>query len=407
MANPDINQLATAAGRKDELHVLILPSWYPTACSDNAGSFFREQAISLAAAGVRVGVAAVCMVSPRSLNVLRKLRGMRWETDCAVKTLRFHGVNWWSRMPKEFARRWLRHGRDCVDKYIEMHGRPDILHAHSLLYGGVLAKEVSRDLDIPFVVTEHNSYYARGKYALWQMDLAADAARHACIRFAVSSSLAETMKDCLGQSHDWRILPNMVNSLFFKTPFSLTSHKKNTFVFLTVAGLVQHKNIDLLLNAFHNAHPRVNGMLLNIVGEGPDRSRLEAMARDLGITENVNFLGKLDRHRVPAEMATADAYVLSSQYETFGVALIEALAMGLPAVATRCGGPETILSVRQGILVTSGNVAELASGMLRLRYGQKNFDRNGIRHECRARFSEEVVVSLLLNDYKTVLCTNA
>lgn len=396
----------SSSGR-DGLHVLFLPSWYPSTPQDIGGSFFREQAIALSSAGMNVGVVAVDLRSPRQWRVLfTGPRSIRRESDCGVETVRFHGVNWWTRMPRALARRWLRYARACVDNYIALHGRPDILHAHSLLYGGVLARQVGSELGIPFVVTEHSSAYAHRLHAPWQLELAADAARHAHTRFAVSPALARMLDESLRQPGPWEFLPNMVHRQFLEAPLSASPRRRAPFVFLTLSGLVPLKNVDGTLKAFHLVLQRDSGVVLRIGGEGPERPRLEEMARELGIAEHVNFLGKVERDCVPAVMAAADAYVLASHYETFGVALIEALAMGLPAVATRCGGPESILSERQGILVPTGDVDALAEGMLRLLGSQENFDHAHIRLECRARFGEEAVVNLLSHGYQKTLHGN-
>jgi glycosyltransferase involved in cell wall biosynthesis len=210
----------------------------------------------------------------------------------------------------------------------------------------------------------------------------------------------------LWQADQWNFLPNMVHRQFLEAPLPAAPRRRAPFVFLSLSGLVPNKNVDGMLQAFQRVRQRDSGVLLRIGGEGPERPRLEAMARELGIAEHVSFLGKVERHSVPAVVAAADAYVLASHYETFGIALIEALAMGLPAVATRCGGPETILSERQGILVPTGDVDALAAGMLRLLEHQEDFDRARIRLECRARFSEEAVVDLLSRGYQKILHSN-
>ena len=78
---------------------------------------------------------------------------------------------------------------------------------------------------------------------------------------------------------------------------------------------------------------------------------LEALVQEKALTEQVTFLGSLTREQVRQEVSEADAFVLSSEYETFGVVVIEALALGKPVIATRCGGPESIVVPSVGYLV--------------------------------------------------------
>jgi len=81
------------------------------------------------------------------------------------------------------------------------------------------------------------------------------------------------------------------------------------------------------------------------------------------IQKKVNFLGLISNDHVHAEMKSADAFVLSSHYETFGVVLIEALACGKPIIATSCGGPECIVNKKNGLLITPRDIEKLVLAM--------------------------------------------
>ncbi|PQP32811.1 glycosyltransferase family 4 protein, partial [Desulfobacteraceae bacterium SEEP-SAG10] len=107
--------------------------------------------------------------------------------------------------------------------------------------------------------------------------------------------------------------------------------------------------------------------------------RLQKLAQDLGIGDCVTFLGKLDRTQVLKEMNQCQAFVLSSEFETFGVVVIEALSQGKPVIATRCGGPEEILHAGNGILVQKNDKKSLADAMVCLRNDYLNYDSDCIR----------------------------
>lgn len=81
-------------------------------------------------------------------------------------------------------------------------------------------------------------------------------------------------------------------------------------------------------------------LLLEIGGDGPEKTKLEELVTKLGINKNIKFLGQLTRDEVKNKMnEESSAFVLSSEYETFGVVVVEALALGKPVIATKCGGP--------------------------------------------------------------------
>ena len=107
----------------------------------------------------------------------------------------------------------------------------------------------------------------------------------------------------------------------------------------------------MLIRAFSKAfkdQPKVN---LTIVGDGPEYNNLNNLIKTLKMEKQISLYGSANREEVKMLLQKSDAFVFSSQYETFGVVLIEAMACGLPVVATKCGGPESIIdSDKVGLL---------------------------------------------------------
>ena len=101
-------------------------------------------------------------------------------------------------------------------------------------------------------------------------------------------------------------------------------------------------------------------------------------------------------------MAAANVFVLPSHHETFGVVVIEALALGKPVIATRCGGPESIIESGDGLLVPTNNIEALAQAMAEISSHMDQYDPVDIRERCRIRFGEEAIVSRLIEVYQDV-----
>jgi len=120
--------------------------------------------------------------------------------------------------------------------------------------------------------------------------------------------------------------------------------------FLSVGSLDKNKDHQLLISGFA-AHFRGRQARLRIAGDGPLRRTLISQTARLGISHQVEFLGRMPREEVWREMARADCLVLTSRYETFGVVLIEALACGTPVVATKVGAAAEIVTAESGYLV--------------------------------------------------------
>jgi glycosyltransferase involved in cell wall biosynthesis len=111
-------------------------------------------------------------------------------------------------------------------------------------------------------------------------------------------------------------------------------------------------------------HPQTK---LLMAGSGEMRSQLEALTRQLGLTQNVSFLGIIEHFRVPGILQEVDIFVMPSIREGFGVAAVEAQAMEIPVVATRVGGiPEVVLDGETGILVEPEDSQQLAQAILTL-----------------------------------------
>ena len=386
-------------------HVLLTPSWYPTPDNLTIGSFFREQAHALKKAGLEVGVIAPQLRSVRLLG--RSGRGLPtgieyWD-DGGIPTWLKHGYAWLPRIPHGDSYLWLKAGHALWERYLSRHGRPDLIHAHSSLYGGVLAAEIGRRYGIPYVVTEHGTCFARNVVPAWQMRLTRMAFGHARARIAVSPELGRLLEARFDHAmRPWTCIPNMVDRMF-RPPDAESGRKDHScFRFLNVAFLREKKGQADLLRATALAFQGDRSVQLRIGGDGPCRGRLADLAGQLGIQDQVAFLGNLKREAVLAEMQSCDAFVLSSHFETFGVVVIEALACGKPVIATICGGPESIIQGANGRLVSPRNERHLAEAMIKMREEIADYDGESIRRECLSRFGEEALVRRLLAVYQDV-----
>jgi glycosyltransferase involved in cell wall biosynthesis len=162
------------------------------------------------------------------------------------------------------------------------------------------------------------------------------------------------------------------------------------------------KNLPLLIEAFARISPRNPNVELRLVGPLEDRTWLDARDRTLGIAHQVRYLGELSLPELVRQYQDAEAVVLSSRQEGFGMALVEAMACGTPVVSTRCGGPEEI--VRDGItgfLTPVGDavaLAEAAERILSDRALRASMGRAAREDVCN-RFAMEVIGAQVLRRY--------
>ena len=384
------------------VHVLIVPSWYRSSKTDTQGSFFREQAIALKKRGHQVGIIYPQHRSMRQWkSTFTGPYGFAFEDDRGIPTLRMHTMTWF---PRQFPYLnywlWVRNGLTLYRSYVDKFGVPEVVHAHGMIYGGLLAWNIQTQYKVPFVVTEHGTAYARSLFAPWELKLAARAAAAANVRLAVSEAFCEELHHFIGSW--WEPCPNVVPSRFTKYDRPNSSSDEKAFVFTDVAYLSKRKGIHHLITAFAAAFGEGENVVLKIGGDGKERASLEALAKQLGVSDRVVFLGALDREGVRDLMAQTDVFVLASQYETFGVVVIEALALGKPVIATKCGGPNLVVREQDGLLVEPEDVGAMTQALLYMKNRINDYDSQEIRSACVARYGEQALVDRLVPRYESV-----
>jgi glycosyltransferase involved in cell wall biosynthesis len=197
------------------------------------------------------------------------------------------------------------------------------------------------------------------------------------------------------------VVPNVVDETVFLLP--PRARERRLTRFLAVSRLVSIKGVDRVLRAVCIAQRDVPSLSVEIVGDGPERPRLEALARELGISDRVRFAGALDHAQVRDAMWRADALVHGSRVETFGVVVIEAMATGLPVIAYGGGALDELVDARSGILLPQGDEAALAAALRRMARGEHEFDARLIRDRAIARFGGRAVAEQLVRRYDDVL----
>jgi glycosyltransferase involved in cell wall biosynthesis len=128
------------------------------------------------------------------------------------------------------------------------------------------------------------------------------------------------------------------------------------------------------------------GLHVTVVGDGPEFTHLLELCRQLGISDKVRFSGRLGREEIKEVVSRSHALILTSLYEGMSHTLLEAMAMGVPCIASSCGGnPEIIRDGMNGLLVPPQNVAALRGAIVSLR------DDEGLRYRLASTAKEDSV----------------
>lgn len=383
------------------MHVLILPSeHFKTVSSPLGGIFQYHQANALRKDKHKIGILSVGFITPRF--VFRSYKYNKTEEIGGIQIKRKYKKLYFPFrfMPMSFL---VPGSIKLIDRlyqqYTNEFGEPDVIHAHNIFYAGFLAEYLKKKYAINYIITEHSSTFYTAHFSPSELTAIQRIANHASVFTAVSSRLRNVLKKYIQAEID--LLPNVVDNSFFMA--DLTTKKDNEFIFLNVASLDANKNQELLIRSFDKLAKSNKNLLLHIAGDGPLKEHLKALTKELQLEKQVKFLGRITAKEVRAEMINSDCFVLSSNHETFGVVLIEALACGLPLVATRSGGPEDIVNEQNGLLVEVKNQNQLQDAMALIFSNKEMYDKMNLRNQAKIKFGEEAFVHNAINYYKKAI----
>ena len=364
------------------------------------GIFFKRQALALAGAGHQVGVVYPELRGIHTLHHGRIQRGRQTRLEGPLRTYRYYGFRL-PRQPARFRRRWIAGAGRLARMYIADHGKPDIIHAHSALFAGDAARELAAESRVPFVLTEHSSVYLRGALTELQKSSTVESVAAASAVIAVSHRLKEALHR-ISRRKAILVVPNVVDTSRFAPP--ARPRDAAAFRFVCVAMLGPHKNVQLLIRAFDRAFAGDQSVRLDIVGDGRERRRLETLVSGMKVRSRIVFRGSLDPEGVADVLGRSHCCVSSSDVETFGVNLIEALASGLPVISTLSGGPQDIVTPECGHLVPVGDEPALAQAMRRVYEDRATWAGRADRLTDYAHrtYGPEAVVSCLEAVYRSL-----
>ena len=368
------------------MHILIIPSeHFVTQRYPLGGIFQLHQANALHAAGYQVGVLALGVITPRYLFRTYSYPDVDYAGGYPVfrhYTRRFFPQRWVR--PNKSIRFYQKYGQELYSAYKKQFGKPDVVHVHNIQFAGFVAQKIKQLDNVPYIITEHNGNFRTNSVSSEWVSPLRDVVGAGSAMTAVSRALATSIEAHLGII-GIDVLPNLVDSAFVDSVLVPRRITPLDFIFLNIASLDANKNQGAIIEAFAT-HFKGKSFKLRIAGDGPLKRYLQGEAERMGVSEQVVFLGYLDRQAVMKEMQSADCFVLASQQETFGVVLIESLACGTPIIATRCGGPDEIVHEQNGLLVPPSDAGALGAAMVTMSNSKGLYLPEVLRDDCRKRF---------------------
>lgn len=378
------------------MHVLIFPSWYfPPETREIAGRMFHHLAGGLREEGIdaRVLHSAYSMKGP----IFKKTTFEIEEEVPTWRTTQFFP-------PKGNAfllKIWMRKYVNDIMAYILKEGKPDLLHAHSYLAASVCAS-LQEKIKIPFIYTERLSGFVLQKIPRHHYPLLPGCFIHATTITCVSPGLLDRLQP--HTEKPIKVVPNFYDERIFYPDAAV--QKNNVFTWVSIGEPAHVKGLDILFHAFAAVKKKLADMPMQLIliDDIPEKEELIKLAITLGIADDLSWTGLIQQEEIASLLRKSHVLISASRVETFGKAIVEAQACGLPVVATKTDGATYIItSSRQGELADIGSPEDLSRAMGKVYASYAAFDPTAIHAMVEKRFGLRTVIHQWIELYNSVL----
>ena len=286
----------------------------------------------------------------------------------------------------------------------------DVLHVHYAIphaSAAFMAKQIlrARGIQIPVVTTLHGTDITLvGKDASFEPVVTFSINQSDGVT-SVSADLRRETYEYFAVEKDITVIPNFIDLHRFKkqdkSHFRAAIAPEGEKLLVHTSNFRTVKRVEVVLKIFVGVRERIPAKLL-LVGDGPDRNRMEKMARDLDVHRDLRFLGKLEA--VEEVLSVGDLFLMPSENESFGLAALEAMACEVPVVSTNAGGiPELNVHGVTGMLSEIGDVEDMVKNALYV-LDDENLPRFKAAARARAEeFAVEKIVPLYEECYQRAI----
>ena len=384
--------------------VLFLPSWYPNRTAPSLGNFIQRHA---AAVSPFHDIAVLYAAADPSLESKYEVE-LTEQNGVQEVIVYYRKVTTPLPIVSHFLKRMRLYGayNRGYNLVKQEFGQPDIVHVHVIWRAILFALQLHRQHKTPYVISEHWSGYMKedGSYKNgfnYRSAVTKAGVKHASAVIAVSERMKEAM---LGHAlfANYHVIPNVVDTELFRPSQKPAGEKIRMIHVSTVND--REKNISGMLRVVKKLSEKRQDFILEIVGDSPERTAFERLATGLGIMDkHVVFSGYRTIEQVAERMRASHFFLMFSNYEGLPCVILEAMASGLPVVATRTGGIPQVISPERGILVNVGDKEALLAALTRMLDEYKNYNSESLRNYTIDNFSYDRVGRQIAAVYEKVL----
>lgn len=292
-----------------------------------------------------------------------------------------------------------------------MNNQLDLLHVHYAIphasaanFAKQILKKAGRD--IPYITTLHGTDITLVGRDQTYAPVVTFSINESDAITAVSDNLREETYKSFPIEKDIMVIPNFVDTHRFqhsdKEHFKKMLAPNGERILAHVSNFRKVKRVEDVIRVFERVHEQIPSKLL-MIGDGPERQNAEELCRTLKICNDIRFLGK--QEQMDEILSITDLFILPSQYESFGLSALEAMACGVPVISTNAGGlPEINVNGKTGFLSEVGDVTDMTKNALHILGDEdrlNQFKTNAIEH---ARgFEKERIIPIYESLYEKVV----
>lgn len=371
--------------------ILLLTHSYPDSAIKWRGLFIKDQALALSEKHEIIVV--YFKVNYKRFAPFSKYSSVKTQTG---KTTEYELTTGRS-FPVINQLKYLNDTYRFIRKEILCKKKIDIIHSHLSYPAGFLGTIIQKREKIPCVLTEHS--WIKKYFRSWVHKLCVlYTLKHCACVVAVSNALKDDINsNC---SRQVRVIPNVIEMGKFSVPDTIKNDNNLNIGILGGMGNYR-KGLDILIKALSLL--KDIEMTVHIGGDGKFLSTFKDLANELNVTGKCVFYGEIKPERIQDFYSKLDFYVLPSRDETFGVVVVEAMACGLPVIASKCGGPEEIITKESGVLVEKENPRELAMAIRSVAGNLGSYNRKAIRNYVLKKYGTDSFIESISDVYQELL----
>lgn len=289
---------------------------------------------------------------------------------------------------------------NCIKK-IYTKWQFDLIHAHFIHPSGIAAAMIGNKINMPIIITEHFGKINEDLLNRGMKRNIRKVYNNISRLIVVSERLKNNLTEAGFTGEKISVIPNGID--LKKFPKISVKQITDQVKIISIGHLIENKGYQFLIHAISILKKSDININLTIIGEGDYRTTLEKMIIQLKLSGSITLLGYIPHSKINNLLIDSHFYIHPSLSESFSIAVIEAMACGLPVIVTQCGGPEYFVNDEVGLVIEKESSEQIAQAIERIINNYSKYDPNSIRKYCIKNFDYNKITKQVFQVYQSVL----